>query len=79
MHSCNQRGFVALKDLGEVGYMQKNATFTLNNNLRSLALLKNLMHHLCTKHIDILFHFVREHINSNEVQSDYLLYEGDGC
>jgi hypothetical protein len=53
--------------LVEGGYIQKNATFILNDTQGSLALLKNLVHHLCTKHIDIQFHFVREHISSNEV------------
>jgi hypothetical protein len=31
-------------------------------------LLKNLVHHSCTKHIDIQFHFVKEHICCNNVE-----------
>jgi len=57
--------------LGEVGYMQKNATLILNDSQGSLALLKSPVHHLRTKHIDVQFHFVREHIASNEVLFDY--------
>jgi hypothetical protein len=57
--------------LGEVGYMQKNATFILSNSQGRLALLKSPVHHPRTKHIDVQFHFVREHIASNEVLSDY--------
>jgi hypothetical protein len=57
--------------LGEVGYMQKNTTFILSDSQGSSALLKSLVHHLCTKHIDVQFHFVREHIAFNEVLFDY--------
>ncbi len=57
--------------LGEVGYMQKNATLILNKSHGSLALLKSRVHHLRTKHIDVQFHFVREHITSNEVLFEY--------
>jgi hypothetical protein len=57
--------------LGEVGYMQKSTTLILSDSQGSLALLKSLVHHLCTKHTDVQFHFVREHIASNEVFFDY--------
>jgi hypothetical protein len=33
------------------------------------------MHHSRAKHIDIQFHFVREHISSNKVEFQYLLEE----
>jgi hypothetical protein len=71
MNSCNQGGFVAIRFLNEVAYMQKNATFIFNNSQGSLGLLKNPMHHLRIKHINIQFHFVREHISSSEVLFDY--------
>ncbi len=51
--------------------MQKNATLILNKSHGSLALLKSRVHHLRTKHIDVQFHFVREHITSNEVLFEY--------
>jgi hypothetical protein len=50
---------------------KKNATFIFNNNQGSLALLKNLMHHLCIKHINIQFHFVKEHTSFSEFLFDY--------
>jgi hypothetical protein len=34
-------------------------------------LLKNPVHHLHTKHINVRFHFVREHISSGEILFDY--------
>jgi hypothetical protein len=56
---------------GEVGYMQENTTLILRDSQGSLALLKSPVHHLCTMHIDVQFHFVREHMASNEVLFDY--------
>ncbi len=57
--------------LNEVAYTHKNATFILNNSQGSLDLLKNPMQHLRIKHINIQFHFVREHASSNEGLFDY--------
>jgi hypothetical protein len=34
-------------------------------------LLKNLVHRSCTKHMDIQFHFVKEHICYNNVEFQY--------
>ncbi len=57
--------------LGEVGYKQEKPTLIFFNSQRSLALLKNHVHLSHTKHIDIQFHFIKEHISSNKVELQY--------
>jgi hypothetical protein len=60
-----------IRFLGEVGYNQKARTLIFYDSQGNLALLKNPIHHLRTKHIDIQFHFVKEHISSNELLFEY--------
>jgi hypothetical protein len=38
------------------------------DNKSAIELAKNPVHHKRSKHIDVLYHFIREHIKENEVQ-----------
>jgi hypothetical protein len=60
-----------IRFLGEVGYNQKIGTLIFYDSQGNLALLKNPVHCLCNKNINIQFHFVREHISSNELLFEY--------
>ncbi len=41
------------------------------NNQGAISLIKNLVHHARTKHIDLQHHFVRERVENGEIQFEY--------
>jgi len=53
-----------LKDLG---HEQEEATKLLCHNNSTIALLKNVVFHKRTKHIDTRYHYIRELINAREI------------
>src|SRR5271163_474887 len=61
-----------LKELefGEEEYI--TATTIYEDNQSSIALAKNPVHHARTKHIDIQHHFIREKVDSKEIELIYL-------
>jgi hypothetical protein len=72
--ACTQATKEALclrRFLGKVGYKQEKPTLIFFDSQGSLASLKKLVHHFHIKHIDIQFHFVKEHIFSNKVEFQY--------
>ena len=46
-------------------------TTIYEDNAGAIALTKNPEHHACTKHFDRKVHFVRDRVNSNEVELQY--------
>jgi len=42
------------------------------DNQGAIALAKNPEHHARTKHIDVQYHFIREHIEANRIKLSYL-------
>jgi len=62
---------VWLRTLTELGFEQVTTTL-YEDNQSSIALAKNPVHHARTKHIDIQYHFIREKINSSDVELVYL-------
>ena len=52
--------------------MQNDATTLYEDNQSCIAFAKNPIHHVCTKHIDIQHHFVREKVESKEVELAYM-------
>src|SRR5256885_1880614 len=42
------------------------------DNQGAIALAKNSEHHARTKHIDVQYHFIREHIVVNRIKLSYL-------
>jgi hypothetical protein len=57
-----------LKDLHEVS----DPTVIYSDNLNSIQLAKNPVLHAQTKHIEVHYHFVREHVLSGEVELQYV-------
>lgn len=58
--------------LSEVNYPQTEATIIHSNNQGSIALLGNPVTHSWAKHIDIRYHFIREHIVRKEIKLEYV-------
>ena len=54
--------------LADMGHPQKGATVIHEDNHGCIGLAKNPIHHARTKHIDIQHHFVRERVESGEVE-----------
>jgi hypothetical protein len=73
MYSCSRENLWFIRFLGEVGYNQKIGTLIFYDSQGNMALLKNPINRLHNKNIDIQFHFVREHISSNELLFEYCL------
>ena len=48
------------------------ATIIYEDNQSSIALAKNPIHHACTKYIDIQHYFIREKVESGEVDLEYM-------
>ena len=44
----------------------------INDNQGSISLCKNPVNHQRSKHIDIRYHFIREHVQSKVVNLDYV-------
>ena len=53
-------------------FKQKVATIIFEDNQGCIALAKNPVKHERTKHIDIRHHFIREKVESNEIDIQYL-------
>lgn len=58
--------------LSSLGIISKQATVIYNDNQSSQLLVKNPAYHSRTKHIDIRHHFIRNHVNDNTVEFQYL-------
>jgi hypothetical protein len=54
--------------LKELGYGTQKGLTILTDNQSSMALAKNPVFHARTKHIDIRHHFIRERIESGDVE-----------
>ena len=57
--------------LSSIGFKQSTATALHEDNQRALELSRNPIHHARTKHIDIRYHFIREAVESKEVELMY--------
>lgn len=58
--------------LEELGHIQQNPTVILGDNQSSQALAKNPVHHARTKHIDVKFHFLRQHVEEHRIYLQYI-------
>jgi len=58
--------------LKELGYEQTGATTIYEDNQSCISLAKNPVHHARTKHIDIQHHFIREKVESKEIDVVYM-------
>ena len=57
--------------LAELNYTQEHATTLFEDNQSTIVLARNPVHHARSKHIDIQHHFIREKIESNEIEISY--------
>jgi hypothetical protein len=57
--------------LKELHIVQKSATLIFSDSQGSNALIKNPVYHARTKHIDIQYHFVREHVLAGSLSFYY--------
>jgi kynurenine formamidase len=57
--------------LGDVGFVQQDATTIMCDNQGCIALAKNPKHHSRTKHIDVQHHFICEKLESGEINLEY--------
>lgn len=62
------RSFLKELEIGE----EHTAMTIYEDNQSSIALAKNLIHHAHTKHIDIQHYFIREKVESGEVDLEYM-------
>ena len=51
---------------------QPQATRLFSDNQSAIRLVHNLKFHRCTKHIDIVFHFIREHQRRGDIDIQYI-------
>ncbi|XP_049814050.1 uncharacterized protein LOC126260754 [Schistocerca nitens] len=51
--------------LSEVGFQLDKPTTLHVDNQNAICLIKNTEHHKHTKHIDIKYHYIREHVENN--------------
>ena len=58
--------------LAELNYPQEGATTLFEDNQSAIALAKNPVHHARSKHIDIQHHYIREKIESKEIDINYM-------
>jgi hypothetical protein len=47
---------------------QQDATIIYCDNMSTISISKNIMFHSCTKHIDIKYHFIRDHVRKGEFE-----------
>ena len=58
--------------MAELNYNQEHATTLFEDNQSAIALAKNPVHHARSKHIDIQHHYIREKIESKEIDINYM-------
>ena len=61
--------------LSDLGYPQEQPTVIYEDNQGCIAMSNNPVMHKRTKHIDIRYHFVREHVESQEIRLEYVASE----
>ncbi|PKU70954.1 Retrovirus-related Pol polyprotein from transposon TNT 1-94 [Dendrobium catenatum] len=73
--SCVCHAIWLRKLLKEIGYSQVETTKIYVDNKSAIALSKNPVYHKRNKHIDVRFHYIRDHIKDKEVQVEYVKSE----
>jgi hypothetical protein len=52
----------------QLNFAQEKATQIYLDNRSAIELAKNPIHHERSKHIDLKFHFIREHVKEKEIE-----------
>ncbi|KAH8342568.1 hypothetical protein KR084_005249 [Drosophila pseudotakahashii] len=61
--------------LGDMGWPNQEPITIFGDNISSHHIARNPIHHKRTKHIDIKFHYVREKVESNEINLKHVFTE----
>jgi len=57
--------------MGELGFRPQGPTIIYEDNQSTIALARNPVHHGRSKHIDIQHHFIRDKVESREIELIY--------
>ncbi|GAV64438.1 hypothetical protein CFOL_v3_07956 [Cephalotus follicularis] len=72
--SCCAQILWQKQQLIDYGVFVKNVPIKCDNT-SSICLAKNPVHHSKTKHIDIRYHFLREHVENEDIELEYVSTE----
>jgi hypothetical protein len=70
--SCVCHSLWLRKLLKEINFSQEKATNIRVDNKSAIVLAKNPVHHERSKHIDVRFHFIREHVKNGDVEMTHV-------
>jgi hypothetical protein len=70
--SCICHSLWLHKLLKEMNFSQKKTTNIRVDNKSAIELVKNPVHHERSKHIDVRFHFIREHMKNDDVEMTHV-------
>jgi hypothetical protein len=70
--SCVCHSLWLHKLLKEMNFSQEKATNIRVDNKSAIELAKNPMYHERSKHIDVHFHFIREHVKNDDVEMTHV-------
>ena len=56
----------------QLNISNKEKFYLFTDSLSAIGLANNPEHHAKTKHIDIQYHFVREHVTNNTIQLSHI-------
>lgn len=70
--SCVCHSLWLRKLLKEMNFSQEKATNIRVDNKSAIELAKNPVHHERSKHIDVRFHFIREHVKNGDVEMTHV-------
>ncbi len=71
LSTAAQEGIWLRRLLEDVGIKPDGSTTIFEDNQSAIQLSKNPKYHNRTKHIDVSFHFIREHVNSGTLSVKY--------
>ena len=58
--------------MGELGLQIQGPTTIYEDNQSTIALARNPVHHGRAKHIDIKYHFIRDKVESKEIELEFM-------
>ena len=70
--SAAREGLWLRKLMSDFGVLGAGATVLLGDNQGALSLARNPLHSAQSKHIDVLYHFVRERVAMGELSVEYV-------
>jgi hypothetical protein len=71
--SCVSHSLWLHKLLKKMNFCQEKATNIQVDNKSAIELAKNSVHHERSKHIDVRFHFIREHVKNGDVEMTHVV------